>query len=905
LVLFFAVPGWGTEPGNVSFLDLSDRDVIILNTGDVTLESGMMVNKLSPSRLEVLYRYDGQIPAVPQVSGDLVTAIDVSPRKEGFMLVLTLSDAVPTTGEAAYRETELGNGRTAIEVFTAASTRSAFDPSWLDSGQRAPLTAPLAAPLGESKYSGATYSEADNTLVIHGVGRNYELKEHAVTGRVDVHLNGATTTDTGLVHKNNDGKVTYVDVVPSKVSDGLVVRTRLSSNVGLVSQEVRGEDLYLSFGTPSSALLGNASDKAGPAAYGTTETTDEQKAWAPAASGNEMGNSLSASIGAVDPARLEKIEGVSGQRQAVPSVDQILQMAKEDAYRYGKDGSSSSDSYGSYQLPGFAGDEDLLSEVRVNLNAAGGFSLYQFLMFMSDISGISIVIDPYWLDDPTGNTVRDPQDPGQLPGGGDGGPGFRSADIFFPQLGGTGSIVGNLVNIPFDQALNLVLSTHNLKKVVYRDPADPYSRPVILITSKERLEQELEGTNEIALYQLHYADPFQLEDILDDLNLLPGVDSGWYVYRGRGNRGNGGGGGGQGGGGQGGGGQGGGGRGGGGGGGRNDVSLDTAINMGDASRGQYFNTSQTGPMQAIGGGGGVGGGGGGQGGGGGGQGGQGGGGGGQGGGNQVGLPTAKSGLVVMRGTPDTLSAIQSLIARIDRPPKQVAINVKVYQVSEDPEKVWGLLRATGQKDRITAPYESGSLTVNVLPKGGVLLDENYSAAFDFLQTERKAKLVTEQEIMVVDGFNANMTNTRTRGQLSGTLVVTPDGQVINQPQFNSVTVGTTLNFTPQIDDRGRVTMTLTVNLSNFDGPQQEASANGQQVTFQPTINTNLQTVLRIVDGQTVLIGGLSTTEDSKTFSGIPFLSKLPIIGQFFGHHREVKNESHIYITIQGNIVDDK
>src|SRR5690606_36880824 len=216
------------------------------------------------------------------------------------------------------------------------------------------------------------------------------------------------------------------------------------------------------------------------------------------------------------------------------------------------------------------------------------------------------------------------------------------------------------------------------------------------------------------------------------------------------------------------------------------------------------------------------------------------------------------------------------IARIDRAPKQVAINVKVYQVSEDPEKVWGLLRATGQNDRITAPYESGSLTVNILPKGGELLDENYSGAFDFLQTEREAKLVTEQEVMAVDGCNANMTNTRTRGQLSGTLVVTPDDQVINQPQFNSVTVGTSLNFNPQIDDRGRITMTLTVNLSNFDGPQQEASANGQQVTFQPTINTNLTTVLRIVDGQTVLIGGLSTTEDSRTFSGIPFISKLPI-----------------------------
>ena len=153
LVLFFAVPGWGTEPGSMSFLDLPDRDVVVIDTGDLELQSGMIVNKLSPSRLEVLYRYDGQIPAVPQTGGDLVTSVDISPRKEGFMLVLTLSDAVPTSGEAAYRETPLGNGRTAIEVFSTGSTRTAFDLGWLDSSSpRVPLATPAAAPAGSAAF---------------------------------------------------------------------------------------------------------------------------------------------------------------------------------------------------------------------------------------------------------------------------------------------------------------------------------------------------------------------------------------------------------------------------------------------------------------------------------------------------------------------------------------------------------------------------------------------------------------------------------------------------------------------------------------------------------------------------------------------------------------------------------
>jgi type II secretory pathway component GspD/PulD (secretin) len=269
------------------------------------------------------------------------------------------------------------------------------------------------------------------------------------------------------------------------------------------------------------------------------------------------------------------------------------------------------------------------------------------------------------------------------------------------------------------------------------------------------------------------------------------------------------------------------------------------------------------------------------------------------------IPTAKSGLVVMRGTRETLTAVQSLIAKIDKPPKQMALKVKIYQTSVEPEEVYGLLRATAQNERLQAAYELGSLSFNILSRQGVDLPEDYTAAFDALSQQRKVKLITETEIATLDGFQATIQNNRTRGQLSGTLVITPDGQVINQPNFNPVTVGTQLTFTPQIDDRGRITMFLNINLTNFDGPEQVASANGQQVTFQPTVQTNVQTTLRIADGQTILIGGLTTSEDSVSFSGVPFLSKLPIIGQFFGRTERDRNQSQIFITLQGNIIDDK
>ena len=713
-------------------------------------------------------------------------------------------------------------------------------------------------------------------------------------------LEGSTNQSLlGLVHKDLAAQVTLVEVVEAKATDGLMVRANLAAGTALVNETVKGNDLVLTFGRPAAQLSEFGTQ---PAPVSAPAKPAPAPVATPAPQPFSVSNTMSVAASGITPEQMAGPMSYSNP-QDIPSVEQILSKARADAYRYGHNAREGGDAYGTYDLPGFEGEEEMLSDVRVNLEAAGGFGLYGFLMFLSQISGISIIIDPYWLSEPFGTTTRPPQDPGQLPGQG-GGTGFRSAGIFDPQLGtGGGSIVGRFDNVPFDQALDIVLNTHNLKKVVYKDENDPYAKPIILITSKERLEQELPGQNEIDLYQLHYADPWQVYDILEQLNLLPSVNVGWYIYQGGGSGGTGGGGGGTGGGG-------GGSRGGSGGGSRRSASLADTVTTANAVRMHYTDPLQVGgytPLQGLGGGAGGGTGGGGTGGGGGGTGGGGGGTGGGGGGNQQGLPlpTAKAGLIVMRGTRETLDTVQSLMQKIDKPPKQVAIKARVYQVSTTPEEVWGLISATAQKDRINSAYELGNLSVNVLPKGGVMLDENYSAAFEYLQQERKSRIITEVEVAVIDGFPASIDSTQTRGQLSGTLVVTADGQVINQPQYNSVDAGLQFDFTPQVDDRGRVTLGIDISMDSFDGPEQSASANGQEVTFQPTVSTELSTTLRIIDGQTVLIGGMTTSEDSYEFYGIPYISKLPLIGKFFGHTDKNQAISHIFVTIQANIIDDK
>jgi len=87
--------------------------------------------------------------------------------------------------------------------------------------------------------------------------------------------------------------------------------------------------------------------------------------------------------------------------------------------------------------------------------------------------------------------------------------------------------------------------------------------------------------------------------------------------------------------------------------------------------------------------------------------------------------------------------------------------------------------------------------------------------------------------------------------------------------------GVILTVTPRINDKGLVSMDVEQEVSKA----QPIVAGGIQ---SPTItNRKAQTSLVVQNGTTIVIGGLIGQESSKTVSGLPFLSGIPLLGYFF------------------------
>lgn len=124
------------------------------------------------------------------------------------------------------------------------------------------------------------------------------------------------------------------------------------------------------------------------------------------------------------------------------------------------------DPYGHYKLPKFKPAK--YSDALVTLNVRN-VDFRDVLWLMSEIGNVSIILDPYWADEPTGSR-RPPgagADPGGGSGGGDGGSGFRGGGDFIPAAPreGTGNLSLRFNDVPFDTALDLIIMSVGLVKV--------------------------------------------------------------------------------------------------------------------------------------------------------------------------------------------------------------------------------------------------------------------------------------------------------------------------------------------------------------------------------------------------------------------------------------------------------
>ncbi len=179
---------------------------------------------------------------------------------------------------------------------------------------------------------------------------------------------------------------------------------------------------------------------------------------------------------------------------------------------------------------------------------------------------------------------------------------------------------------------------------------------------------------------------------------------------------------------------------------------------------------------------------------------------------------------------------------------------------------------------------ASSIALGIMSISDIMLDLTLSA----LQADGKGEVIATPKVLTLDKQKARVT--------AGTQIPYQQSTSSGATSVSFINAELSLEVTPNITPDGRVQMDLLVNA---DSPG-DAAPNGQL-----TINTNrLQTNVLVDDGQTVVLGGIFQNQISNSTAKVPFLGDLPYLGRLFRHTQQSNNKQEMLIFVTPRLVNN-
>ena len=244
----------------------------------------------------------------------------------------------------------------------------------------------------------------------------------------------------------------------------------------------------------------------------------------------------------------------------------------------------------------------------------------------------------------------------------------------------------------------------------------------------------------------------------------------------------------------------------------------------------------------------------------------------------------------LRGSPERIARIKSMIALIDVPVDSVILETQFVELTEQGSKAVGIdfTNASGQ-------IATGSITRGGSAPFGADLDRNiYSASIQaalYAQVQKgNGRIVSTPRIAAQSGDTAKIL---TGDALPILTAITLSGVNGVSQQVQYVNVGVTLQIAPRVSPDGFVTSHIYAVASSVTGYQQG----------YPTISQReAETSASVRDGETFVIGGLTLDNALTTRTKVPLFGDIPLLGQLFRVDRASKTKTDLYIVITPHIV---
>ena len=268
--------------------------------------------------------------------------------------------------------------------------------------------------------------------------------------------------------------------------------------------------------------------------------------------------------------------------------------------------------------------------------------------------------------------------------------------------------------------------------------------------------------------------------------------------------------------------------------------------------------------------------------------------------------------LLILAAPGDYEIVENALRRLDVVRRQVLVEVLLAEVTLSDNLQFGIdwfIRTQWRGNPTTGALNLGGLpATNALPSATNIVPafsglqlinitgSEIRAVLNTLGADGRTQILASPNIMVLDNEKAEIkVGDRISVQTQTQTGVGTSTGVLNSFQY--LETGILLAVTPRINSGGMVTLDINQEVS-----EPKASEAGNP---NPNVATrNAKTSVQVASGESIALGGLIRENRQRTSSGIPLLSKIPVLGALFGQQTFSRTRTELVLIVTPRIVSD-
>lgn len=269
--------------------------------------------------------------------------------------------------------------------------------------------------------------------------------------------------------------------------------------------------------------------------------------------------------------------------------------------------------------------------------------------------------------------------------------------------------------------------------------------------------------------------------------------------------------------------------------------------------------------------------------------------------------------LIVTGPARKVAELKSFLSSIDIVVPLVQIDVMILISERTSTVTSGVKMGLGDKPTVTSGTVFPSLDVNLGASAlnnilntingfGVVnlgaVTENFYMSLQLLESNGMIDVESTPKITTLSSHLATVSIGQTtyyqEQQVNYQNTVVNQG-VLTSKIWKSVDANLTVKIKPFVSSDGNVTMEITLTNDDFDGSRVDLTAppNATKQTFE--------SMIRVQNGDVVLLGGLDKKQNNNSGNGVPLLSRVPVIKWLFSSRSKAKRKYKLHIIVRPTV----